>query len=70
MTDNPTQIEVTVTENVAIVRFRRAECLLTSRNPGQDVGKDLFALVEKDLYSLIVIDFDHPDSLHESVRLR
>ena len=60
MTDKPSQIEVSVTGKAAIVRFRRTECLLESRNPREDVGNDLLALVENDHYSLIIIDFDNP----------
>jgi anti-anti-sigma regulatory factor len=63
MTDEMSQIVVTVMGEAAVVRFRRTECLLVSRNPRKDVGNDLLALVEKDHYSLIIIDFDNPDIL-------
>jgi anti-anti-sigma regulatory factor len=63
MTDEMSQIEVTAKGEAAVVRFRRIECLLDSRNPRKDVGNDLLALFEKDHYSLIIIDFDNPDIL-------
>jgi anti-anti-sigma regulatory factor len=63
MTDEMSQIVVSVMGEAAVVRFRRTECLLDSRNPRKDVGDDLLALVEKDHYSLIIIDFDNPDIL-------
>ena len=55
------QIEVTVMGEAAVVRFRRTECLMWSLDPRQDLGEDLIALVDKDHYSLIVIDFDNPE---------
>ena len=61
MTKKPTQIEVTLMGEAAVVRFRRTECLLGSLNPRQDVGDDLFALVDSDHYSLIVLDFENLD---------
>jgi anti-anti-sigma regulatory factor len=63
MTDEMSQIVVSVMGEAAVVRFRRTECLLDSRNPRKDVGDDLLALVEKDHYSLIIINFDNPDIL-------
>jgi anti-anti-sigma regulatory factor len=63
MTDEVSQIVVSVMGEAAVVRFRRTECLLQSRNPREDVGNELVALVEKDHYSLIIIDFDNPDIL-------
>ena len=60
MTDEMSQIVVSFVGKAAIVRFRRTECLLESRNPREDVGNDLIALVENDHYSLIIIDFDDP----------
>jgi hypothetical protein len=30
-------------------------------DPRQDVGKDLFTLVDTDHYSVIVLDFENPD---------
>jgi anti-anti-sigma regulatory factor len=55
------QIEVTVMGEAAVVRFRRTECLMSSLNPREDVGEDLFTLVDTDHYSLIVLDFENPD---------
>jgi anti-anti-sigma regulatory factor len=43
------------------VRFSRTECLMMSLDPRQDVGEDLFTLVDTDHYSLIVLDFENPD---------
>ncbi len=61
MASKSRQIEVTVMGKAAVVRFTRTECLMRSLNPRQDVGEDLFALVDTDHYSLIVIDFGNPD---------
>jgi anti-anti-sigma regulatory factor len=61
MNGQPRQIEVTVNGKAAVVRFVRTECLLISRNPRQDVGEDLRALIDRDHHSLIVIDFGNPD---------
>jgi anti-anti-sigma regulatory factor len=61
VTSKSPQIEVTVLGGAAVVRFRRTECLMASLNPRQDVGEDLFSLVDRDHYSLIVLDFDNPD---------
>jgi anti-anti-sigma regulatory factor len=54
-------IEVTVMGEAAVVRFMRTECLMRHLDPGQDVGKDLLALVDADHYSIIVLDFGNPD---------
>lgn len=61
MTSKSRQIEVTEMGKAAVVRFTRTECLMWSSNPRQDVGEDLFALVDPDHYSSIVIDFENPD---------
>ena len=61
MTSKSPQIEVTVMGDAAVVRFRRTDCLLGSLNPRQEVGEDLFALVDADRYSSIVLDFENPD---------
>ena len=45
----------------AVVRFRRTECLMLHLDPRQDVGKDLFALVDTDRHSLVVLDLGNPD---------
>jgi hypothetical protein len=61
MTEERSQIEVTVIGEAAVVRFRRAESLMQHFDPRQDVGKDLFALVDTDHHSLVVLDFGNPD---------
>ena len=61
MTSKSPLIEVTVMGEAAIVRFRRTECLMWHLDPRQDVGKDVFALVDTDHHSLIVLDFGNPD---------
>ena len=61
MTKEPPLIEVTVMGEAAVVRFRRTECLMLHFDPRQDVGKDLFALVDTDHHSLIILDFGNPD---------
>ena len=61
MTSNSPQIEVTVMGEAAVVRFRRTECLMMSLDPRRDVWKDLFALVDTDRHSLIILDFGNPD---------
>ena len=61
MTDKSPQIEVTVMGEAAVVRFRRTECLMSSLSPRQDVGEDLFKLVDTDHYSLIILNFENPD---------
>jgi hypothetical protein len=63
MTLKGSDIEVTVVGQAAVVRFRRTECLLLSNSPEEDVGGDLFALVDKEHYSLIIISFENPDIL-------
>ena len=55
------QIEVTVIGEAAVVRFSCTECLMLSRHPRQDVGEDLFKLVDTDHYSLIILNFENPD---------
>ena len=61
MTSKSGQIEVTVTGDAAVVRFSRAECLMVSLDPRRDVGEALFALVDTNLCSVIVLDFENPD---------
>jgi anti-anti-sigma regulatory factor len=61
MAKKPSQIEVTVTGEAAIVRFRSAGCLMSSLDPRRDVGEDLFALADAKLCSVIVLDFENPD---------
>ena len=61
MTSKSPLIEVAVMKEAAVVRFRRAECLMRHFDPRQDVGKDLFTLVDTDHHSLIVLDFGNPD---------
>jgi anti-anti-sigma regulatory factor len=60
MTVKGSQIEVTVMGEAAVVCFRRTECVLLSRNPRSDVGEELFALVDRQKYSVIVIDLSNP----------
>ena len=57
MTAESPQIEVSVIGEAAVVRIRHPERLLWNRYPRQDVGAELFALVDNDHHSLIVIDF-------------
>jgi hypothetical protein len=61
MTVKGSQIEVTVMGEAAVVCFRRTECVLWGLDPGSDVGEELFALVEGQKYSVIVVDFSNPD---------
>jgi hypothetical protein len=61
MTNKSPLIEVTVMGEAAIVRFSRTECLMWHLDPRQDVGEDLFALVDTDHDSLVVLDFGNPD---------
>ncbi len=61
MTSKSPQIEVTVIGEAAVVRFSRSECLMMGLNPRQDVGEELFTLVDTDHYSLIVLDFGNVD---------
>jgi anti-anti-sigma regulatory factor len=61
VTSNPPQIEVTVMGEAAVVRFSHAACLMLGRNPRQDVGQELFTLVDTDHYSLIILDFENPE---------
>jgi anti-anti-sigma regulatory factor len=55
------QIEVTVMGEAAVVRFSHTECLMLSTHPRQDVGEDLFKLVDTGHYSMIILDFENPD---------
>jgi anti-anti-sigma regulatory factor len=57
VTGKSPDIEVTVIGEVAVVRFRHPDRLLWNRYPRQDVGAELFALVDNDHHSLIVLDF-------------
>jgi anti-anti-sigma regulatory factor len=61
MTSKSGKIEVTVMGEAAVVRFRRTECQTWSLHPWQDVEEDLYALVDRDHYSVIVIDFENKD---------
>jgi anti-anti-sigma regulatory factor len=61
MTVKGSQIEVTVMGEAGVVRFMRTECLLWSLDPRSDIGEELFALVDREKYSVIVIDFSNPD---------
>jgi anti-anti-sigma regulatory factor len=61
VTGKSSQIEVTVVGGAAVVRFRRTECLMVSIDPGQDVGEELFTLVDNDHHSVVVLDFGTPD---------
>ncbi len=61
MTKEPSLIEVTMMGEAAVVRFRRAECLMRHFDPRQDVGKELLTLVDTDHHSLVVLDFGNPD---------
>lgn len=61
MTNKSPLIEVTAMGEAAVVRFRRTECLMLHLDPSQDIGKNLFALVDTDHHSLIVLDFGNPD---------
>jgi anti-anti-sigma regulatory factor len=61
VTSKSPQLEVTVMAKAAVVRFRRTECLMLHLDPGQDIGKELFALVDTDHHSLVVLDFGNPD---------
>jgi anti-anti-sigma regulatory factor len=61
MTGKSPQIEVTVTGEAAIVRFRRTDCLMSSLDPRRDVGEALLAIVDTNLCSVIVLDFENPD---------
>jgi anti-anti-sigma regulatory factor len=59
VTGKSSDIEVTVIGEVAVVRFRHPDRLLWNRYPRQDVGAELFALVDNDHHSLIVLDFEN-----------
>jgi anti-anti-sigma regulatory factor len=61
MTNKPSQIEVAVSGGAAVLRFRHTDCLMSSLDPRQDVGEALFALVDTNLCSVIVLDFENPD---------
>ena len=61
MTSKSGQIEVTVMGEAAVVRFRRKKWLMWGMDPRQDVREDLYALVDADHYSVIVIDFENQD---------
>jgi anti-anti-sigma regulatory factor len=61
MTTEPSQIEVTVMEGAAVVRFRRAACLMRHLDPRDHLDEDLLTLVNTDHHSLVVLDFGNPD---------
>lgn len=61
MTGKSPQIEVTVVGGAAVVRFLHTECLMVNINPEQDVGEELFTLVDTDHHSVVVLDFGNPD---------
>jgi anti-anti-sigma regulatory factor len=61
MTNKSPLIEVTVMGQAAVVRFLRAECLTRHVDPRQNVGKELFALVDLDHFSKVVLDFGNLD---------
>ena len=62
MTTELSQIEVTVMEGAAVVRFRRAECLMRHLDPRDHLEKDLSTLVDTDHHSLVVLDFGNGTS--------
>ena len=57
MTSKSRQIEVALMGEPVVMRHRRTECLMSSLTPRQDVGEDLFTLVDTDHDSLVVLDF-------------
>jgi anti-anti-sigma regulatory factor len=54
-------LEVTVMGKAAVVRFKCTNQFRFGMDPSQDLRDDLYALVDTDHYSLIVIDFENKD---------
>jgi hypothetical protein len=59
MTSKSPQIEVTVMGEAAVVRFKRTDCLMLNLDPRQDIGEDLFALVDTDHHSSTDSEWDN-----------
>jgi anti-anti-sigma regulatory factor len=61
VTDEPSQIEVTVIGEAAVIRFTRTDGLMSHGELNREFREELFTFVDSGRHSVIALDFGNPD---------